>query len=124
MKVSLAKHEAFWEQITSGKLKTNAIKVYEALKKCPNNIYNLRQELSMAHQTLTATLSLLEDTGWVVKSSIIKINGKSFTTFEAVTDIDTARKNAENIQIYKKDKWIKLGKKMGWIVNNTLDGLI
>lgn len=115
MKSSIAKHEAFHEQLRSGKILNNSIKIYNTLMASPKTIHDMRTDLNIAHQSLTAALSHLEDTGWVYKDSTTSINGNSFTIYKAETDPNQARIRAINVEAFKKSEWIRRGIRNGWI---------
>ena len=115
MKNSIAKMEAFHKQLTLGNVTTNAIKVYKSLLENPQTIHSMRPNLGMAHQSLTATLSHLEDMGWVYKDSTTKVKGNSFTLYKAEISSHNAMLRAQAMQEHKYNEWIKRGKKNGWI---------
>jgi hypothetical protein len=115
MKSSIAKHEAFYEQVKSGKSLTNSIRVYNALCTSPKTIHDMRSELNMAHQSLTASLVVLEDMGWVYKDSTTKIGNQSYTVYKAEKDPNQARIRAINMEAFKKSEWIRRGIRNGWI---------
>ena len=115
MKSSLAKHEAFHEQVKSGKSLTNAIRVYNALCTSPKTIHAMRNELSMAHQSLTASLVVLEDMGWAYKDSTVRIDNRSYTVYKAETDPDKALTRAVAMEKYKFNEWVRRGIANGWL---------
>jgi DNA-binding transcriptional ArsR family regulator len=115
MKNSIAKYEAFHEQIISGKALNNAIRIYNNLSLSPKTIHEMRKDMKISHQTLTATLSMLEDAGWVYKNSTTKIDGKSYTIYKAELVPDEAHKRATQMEAYKNSEWIKRGIRNGWI---------
>jgi hypothetical protein len=119
MNKSIAKYEAFKEVIESGKADTMAMLIYKELLKEPRTIVHFRQTLGMAHQSCTAMLCKLEDSGWVYKDRTITINKQSFTLFKAETDSDIAKERALQIETYKMHEWINRGYKRGWFDQTT-----
>lgn len=112
---SLAKHEAFINAIKSGQAKTKAQLVYLALLQEPKTIEFFRTTMGMAHQSCTAALSQLEDTGWVYKLKTVRSNTKSFTLYAAETSLENAKTRAQEIMKLKKKSWIERGVRNGWI---------
>jgi hypothetical protein len=119
MKNSIAKYEAFRGVIESGKLESMAILIYIELLKQPQTIVHFRETLQMPHQSCTGTLSGLEDSGFVYKYKTITINKKSFTLYNAETDLDKAKQRALEVEKHKKHEWINRGYKMGWFDDVT-----
>jgi predicted transcriptional regulator len=115
MKNSIAKMHAFQDQLNSGKVLHNSMRVYKSLLENPQTIHSMRTKLSMAHQSLTATLSNLEDMGMVYKDSTVKVDGKSFTVYKAETDFKNALKRAEAMEQHKLNEWIRRGIANGWL---------
>lgn len=118
MKTKKPKIEAFYEQINSGKMATNILRVYHEIKKKPTHIHDLRTSLSMAHQTLTSVMSTLEDIGWIVKNGVYHNDKDSYTIYEAVTDYEKAKENQEKMQIQRFDEWLSRGKRKGWVTSD------
>jgi len=114
---SLAKHEAFINAIKTGETKTKAQLVYLALLKEPRTIEFFRTTLGMAHQSCTAVLSHLEDTGWVYKLRSVRSSSsnKLFTLYAAETNLEEAKLRAEQVFEYKKQCWVEKGVKHGWL---------
>ena len=119
MNKSIAKYEAFKEVIESGKADTMAMLIYNELLKQPRTIVHFRQTLGMPHQSCTAMLCKLEDTGWVYKDRTITINKQSFTLFKAETDSGIAKERALQVETYKMHEWINRGYKRGWFDQTT-----
>jgi hypothetical protein len=124
MKKSLAKIEAFKEQIESGKMHTNALKVYAYLRKNPCTIFTLRNELKISHQSLTSILSHLEDMGYVYKEGTIHIDQTCYSLYCADNSPIRVKERAESMARYKKFEWIKRGVKNGWITQEMATQLI
>ncbi len=68
-------------------------------------------------------LSTLEDSGWVYKHSIVKVNKKSFTLFKAEEDVNNARERAIQVDNWKKQQWINRGFKNGWFDEKTANDI-
>jgi hypothetical protein len=119
MNRSIAKYEAFKNVIESGKAETMAILIYKELLKQPQTIVHFREVLRMPHQSCTGTLSGLEDSGFVYKFKTISINKKSFTLYNAETDLEKARQRALDVEKFKKQEWINRGYLRGWFDENT-----
>lgn len=115
MKSSKAKLDAFHEQIRSGAMVTNSLKVYHEIRKSPKTLSDLRKTMNMPHQSLTSAISHLEDMGWLVKKGTRRIDRDTFTIYEAVTDYAQAEQNAKAMERHKFNEWIKRGIKNGWI---------
>jgi DNA-binding HxlR family transcriptional regulator len=118
MKERKPKIEAFYEQMSSGKMATNMLRIYHEIKKKPTHIHNLRTSLSMAHQTLTSVISTLEDIGWIVKNGVYHNGKESYTIYEAVTDYEEAKKNQERMQVERFTEWLSRGKRKGWVTSD------
>lgn len=119
MNKSIAKYEAFKEVIESGKSETMSMLIYNELLKEPRTIVHFRQTLGMAHQSCTATLCGLEDSGWVYKERTITLNDKSYTLYNAETDSTNAKERALQVEEYKKEEWINRGYRRGWFDQTT-----
>jgi predicted transcriptional regulator len=132
MKSSKAKLDTFHEQIRSGKLVSNNLKVYNEIAKKPQTIHELRKVLDMPHQSLTSAISHLEDIGWLIKKGTEKVERNTFTIYQAVMDYKQAEINAEAMERHKFNEWLRRGINNGWIskslevlpLNNVYDDLI
>jgi EAL domain-containing protein (putative c-di-GMP-specific phosphodiesterase class I) len=67
------------------------------------------------HQSVTSSLSQLESDGLIRKSGEIDINGRVFSQWVAITNIDAIEAHKEAIEAQKKEQWIKRAQRMGWI---------
>lgn len=112
---SIAKHEAFMNVLSTGQLKTKAQQIYHHLLNAPKTIEFFRTTLGMAHQSCTAALSRLEDSGFVYKLRTVKSGTQSFTLYAAETDKAKAQERAVAVAIFKKQEWLKKGIKNGWV---------
>ena len=112
--MSFAKIIAFKEMVESGKMKTNSIMVYRLMQTKPRTIAELRDITTMPHQTLTATIRILEEMGWLFKGKTVKVNKKSYTEYHAETELERAKRNAMLIEQEKFLDWIEKGKRSNW----------
>ena len=112
--MSFAKIIAFKEMVESGKMKTNNIMVYNLIKNKPRTIAELRDITTMPHQTLTASIRILEEMGWLFKGKTVKVNKNSYTEYHAETEIERAKRNAMLVEQEKFLDWIEKGKRSNW----------
>ena len=83
------KIQTWLRQIELGNIKSNNAKVLNYLKKqeINSNIHRMRIELNMAHQTLTATISVLMDYGLIKSTGDgIIIKGNTYSELEYVKE--------------------------------------
>lgn len=103
------------DQLNKGITNTNITKIiwqihHHTFKgKGYTSVDELRTDLKMAHQTLTANLSLIEDEGIVKAFGEIEVNGRPYSKYSY------ARKDERDalIQSRRREKlsqWIKRGK--------------
>lgn len=109
-----AKTKTWIEQVESGNLKTNmAIVLDYVIKRHKNgldsDVYNMRNQLRLAHQTLTGILSMLADEGLIVEIGQVQIDGSTFTRWGYVTDETKRKIIAHNRKCEKYNAWIKRG---------------
>lgn len=123
MKKSIAKYEAFKDIIESGRADTLLFLIYKELLNQPQTIVYFRQSLRIPHQSCTASISRLEDTGFVYKYKTIEIDEKKFTLYNAETDFLKARERAIDLEMFKREEWLNRGYKMGWINYDNLQNL-
>jgi predicted transcriptional regulator len=123
MNKSLAKTQAFWGLIQSGKSTKLNYRIYQSLLTEPRTVDFFRSVLKIQHQSCTASLSILEDMGWVYKSKTVKVGKKSFTLFCAETDLIKAKERALSVEKYKKQEWIKRGYRKGWFDTKTAENI-
>lgn len=123
MNKSLAKTQAFWGLIQSGKSTKLNYRIYQSLLTEPRTVDFFRSVLKIQHQSCTASLSILEDMGWVYKSKTVKVGKKSFTLFCAETDLIKATERALSVEKYKKQEWIKRGYRKGWFDTKTAENI-
>lgn len=123
MNKSLAKSKTFWGLIQSGKSTKLNYRIYQSLLTEPRTVDFFRSVLKIQHQSCTASLSNLEDMGWVYKSKTIKVGKKSFTLFCAETDPIKAYERALSVEKYKKQEWIKRGYRKGWFDTKTAENI-
>jgi hypothetical protein len=119
MNKSIAKYEAFKNNIDSEKAKTMSHLIYTSLLIEPKTIVYFRDVLKMPHQTCTGLLSTLEDSGWVYKDSTVKVDKKSYSLFKAEPDAQKAKERAIQMDNWKKQQWINRGFKNGWFDEKT-----
>ena len=107
-----AKIQTWLRQIELGNIKSNNAKVLHYLKNKEtfSNIHQMRTELKMAHQTLTATISVLMDYG-LIKSigDGIVIRGNTYSELEYVKE-DWEREILQHMRKKEKYKqWLAKG---------------
>ena len=113
------KAKAFMQQVETGDLKKNKHKVmYHLTGKIQSGgstISEMRQSLYMAHQTLTATLSMLEDDGQVYKNGVVHVMDPvtkrkiSYSIYHAEWDPELQKNHAEKRLLEKFEQWKKQG---------------
>jgi DNA-binding MarR family transcriptional regulator len=112
--MSPSKIQAFKDQVNSGQLQNNKIKIYNLIKEQPSTIVRLRDITNIPHQTLTGALSGLEELGWVYRLGDVDVNKRSYTLYAAETDIEKAKNNAIIVHKHKFLEWMYRGEKNGW----------
>lgn len=111
--VSEAKKLAYVEAISNGYRKTIATAVYLLLKDKPMTTEVLR-DAGIPHQSLTASLSYLEDLGMIYKSELVQGRKRKFTLWKAVTDKEEMSIRKREIEDDKFNAWVKKGNDMGY----------
>ena len=109
-----AKTKTWIAQVESGNLKTNMAIVLDHIMKRNNNgldsdIYNMRNQLKLPHQTLTGTMSLLADEGLIVEIGQMQIEGSTYTRWAYVTDETKRKIISHNRLVDKFNQWVKRG---------------
>lgn len=109
-----AKTKTWIAQVESGNLKTNmAIVLDHIIKRNKNgldsDIYNMRNQLRLPHQTLTGTMSLLADEGLIVEIGQMQIEGSTYTRWDYVTDETKRKIISHNRLVDKFNQWVKRG---------------
>lgn len=109
-----AKTKTWIAQVESGNLKTKTSIVLDyIIKRHKNNldsdVYNMRNQLRLAHQTLTGVLSNLADEGLIVEIGQVQIDGSTFTRWGYVNNETKRNIISHNRQIEKYHYWIKRG---------------
>lgn len=105
--MSKLSNQTFIEQIQNGNLKSKKHIVYSFLKdNGRKTLEQMRRTIPMSHQTLTARLSDLMDEGLVWQDD----SNQFFVTEESYWHYYAAKREKERYQ-----KWLKVGKKNGWI---------
>jgi hypothetical protein len=112
--MTISKIEAFKNQLNSGKMQTNKIKIYNLIKEQPSTISRLRDITNMPHQTLTGALSGLEELGWVYILDDVEVNNRSYSLYAAETNLEKAKENALIVEKHKFLQWMYRGEKNGW----------
>lgn len=104
--MSKASIETYIDQVTSGKLNTDSQKIYQEINSSNGiTIKSLRRKFS--HQTLTARISELQDSGVVYESGVEKIGNTSFSVLKTEEDADQILQNRKDRKIKKFVKWLK-----------------
>ena len=107
-----AKTMQLLQNLSNGLIDNNMDRVFKIISQHEKgiNTFDLRN-LGFAHQTITATLSNLNDTGLVKIIGVININNNWYSTYQRVSDeveiiaIQNERKK------HKLEKWINAGLK-------------
>ena len=102
------KVEALLQQIISGNFKNTNVRVLHYVKQNGmSTIDDLRQDLNIAHQTLTSAVSHLEDLGVLYKMGVTRTKGISYSiyTYEAnPIEIDRRAKEKKSGKVYCLEK--------------------
>lgn len=101
-------------QIRLGKTKSNATKVIDYVYRKQwegTNVHELRNELGMAHQTLTGTLSSIMDEGLIIAVGEVTINGNTYSRLFIQVDPSDIARARYNRQREKFLDWCERGMK-------------
>lgn len=115
------KLNAYLEQIRSGKLNTKKLKVIKALQESPRTIEYFRNVEKMAHQSITAVLSILCDEGVVTMRAGAS---EKYSLFTLVHSEEMQLKLARERFLHKKELFITQGIKNGYIAYDENNRLI
>lgn len=106
------KVQTWLRQIELGNVKSNFAKVLYYNKRCvmATNIHDMRTQLGMSHQSLTATISVLMDHGLLkAVGDGIKIKGNTYSEFKYVGE-DWERELLQHLRKQEKFKqWLAKG---------------
>lgn len=110
-----AKVKTFLKQLETGHIYTMKAKIYVAIQRWNSISTKTLIEQFGTHQSVTSSLSQLESDGLIRKSGEIDINGRVFSQWVAITNIDAIEAHKEVIESQKKEQWIKRAQRLGWI---------
>jgi len=106
--MSKASIETYIKQLQTGAVQNNEEKIYRAINENAGiTINTLRQ--TMAHQTVTATVSSLQDLGVVYVNGIERTEESSFSKLYIESDPEKIRKNRKDRKSEKFRRWLKRG---------------
>jgi len=97
--------KALREQIESGKIETDKVKVYAALQDKRMNLDEARQNTGLAIQTLTGRLSELMDVGVVAQDE----DGRFYTTLAEFHEFHATQRRKARFT-----RWVKRGEEEGF----------
>jgi len=123
-----AKTRTWIAQIESGKIESNKLKVLNYIKKNPTtnfkkpktDIRTMCNKLGMVHQSLTSSLSNLEDMGLITVLGIIEDNSKYYSIFKYVDDEVEREKLMEARYKRKFQTWVKKADKYEGLIPKDL----
>ena len=110
---SQAKRETYLKNLESGMIETKTMRVlyyirsFELSSIC--NTYDMRDQLNMPHQTLTAIISNLLDLGSIRISEEIKKGKNTYSSYRFVPDIQDQIRIANERKKEKFEYWLKQG---------------
>jgi predicted DNA-binding transcriptional regulator len=108
-----AKVETWLEQLRTGAIKSNLVRVLAHIKSKDfgTTIYEMRKELGMSHQSLTATISMLADEGLLMDTGVIQRETSWYTIYIFVEHPNVRRELAEKRHREKFIQWVERGLK-------------
>ena len=121
-----AKFKAFLSQLDSGNIDNRMVQILGHIKTNPNiNTDELRDQLRMAHQSLTSALSNLLDLGVVKVVGQTESENLTYSQYLYVEDEDEIIKNQKLRQKKKFNQWVKRGLRdfVEFIDENTFNQL-
>jgi hypothetical protein len=74
-----------------------------------SDVYHMRTNLMMAHQTLTGVMSLLADEGLIDDVGQIEFHGQHYSLWKYVTNEDKRKIIAHDRKVDKFNQWVKKG---------------
>lgn len=109
-----AKTQQYIKNIESGILKSRAEQVLFAIKKVSDegrviSMHDLRPILRMPHQTLAGRISELNDEGIIDVVTTKQINGKIYSYYTFIYDLESRKLVAERRHKERLNKWLKQG---------------
>jgi len=123
--MTIASRKTYLVELHNGNLKLNAVYILDYIKKNGRkNTFELREELTLPHQTLTSRLTALLDTGLIkVVDTITKeINGRfsSCSVYEFVSNQDEQIALEYERHFDKARKWLNNYDKYKEVLNISL----
>lgn len=101
------KVKTWLKQIESGMIATNTTKILHFIMRHDGcNIYQMRENLNISHQTLTAIISVLMDEGLVRASGEIEIDGSHYSKLFYLFDRLKQEEQIEQRRIEKFERML------------------
>ena len=107
-----AKVETWLEQIRTGAIKSNLVRVLKHIQDAGihgTSIYDMRETLGMSHQSLTATISQLADEGLLFEGGQFQVKTSWYTIYIYVSNEDARKEIAQKRRQEKFMQWIERG---------------
>jgi len=112
-----AKIEALMQQVASGRIKTLQGRLLAMIQIKPRTVEELRDHYGIAHQTVTARLSELEDLGLITKAR--RVAGESYSSYHFVEDMAEQVRLRRRKEAERRQRWVDLGVRNGWIKSSN-----
>jgi hypothetical protein len=106
-----AKVETWLEQLRTGAIKSNIVRVLAHIKSKDfgTDILAMRKSLGMSHQSLTAVISMLADEGLLMEAGIFQHESSWYTTYVFVEHPETRKELARKRKREKYVQWLNRG---------------
>ena len=107
-----AKAQTWLEQLRTGAIKSNIVRVLKYIQDAGiggTSIYEMRDALGMSHQSLTATISILADTGLLFEAGMFQRGSSWYTIYVFVANEDARREIADKRRREKFQQWLNRG---------------
>lgn len=106
-----AKVETWLEQLRTGAIKSNYVRVLAHIKSKDfgTDILAMRKSLAMSHQSLTAVISILADEGLLMEAGIFQHESSWYTTYVFVEHPATREELARKRKLEKFAQWLNRG---------------
>ena len=112
---STAKSETWYKQLANGNIKTNTAKVLKHISDFPYiDLYHIRVNLGMAHQTVTSRISVLMDEGVIRIVGTVQVKGTLYSQYRVVPQLDWVERSRLKDQRHNE-------KYIGWIRQGVKD---
>jgi len=107
-----AKVETWLEQIRTGAIKSNIVRVLKHIQDAGmhgTSIYTMREQLGMTHQSLTAVVSMLADEGLLFEAGVFQVKTSWYTIYVFVSNEDVRKEIAMKRKEEKFNQWLQRG---------------